>query len=185
MGVARRLPVRLAVAALAVVGGGAGAAASSSNPVPAVGPECGTGVSGQGFRAFACMSGGARAGHPHPKELLVVRDDGSSVAYPAFRVGQFAVGDGEVVATYDLALVRVTRGRLVRLMTSAGLARALRVLPRAVMDVYHPTLDNRGDVYFFASVLSPSRSGCHSLLLERTPGGAIRRIHSSISRSCA
>ena len=177
----------LIAAAVLVVGGGGVASAAvalkSSNSVPAIASDCGSSVSGRGFRLFACMSGGARAGHPHPKELLVVRNDGSSVAYPAFRVGEFAVGDGEVVATYDVNLVRVTSSRLVPLLTSGELARALHVQPTAIMDIYDPRVDARGDIYFIASVLRLSRSGCQNPLLERTAGGTVRQIRSSTSRN--
>ncbi|HUJ55087.1 MAG TPA: hypothetical protein VLW49_03765 [Gaiellaceae bacterium] len=150
----------------------------TSNPVPAVASvACGSGVPGRGFHVFACESGGARAGHPHPKELLVVRSDGSSVAHPAFRLGEFAVGDGEVVSTYDLGLVRVTRSRLVPLLTHRELRRALRT--RLIWDLLAPAVDSHGDIYFVASIENPMRSGCQSLILERTARGAIRRIWAS------
>jgi hypothetical protein len=183
---ARQHPVHVAAAVLVVGGGGAAIAAvalKSSNSVPAIASDCGRSVSGRGFRVFACMSGGARAGHPHPKELLVFRNDGSSVAYPAFRVGEFAVGDGEVVATYDVNLVRVTSSRLVPLLTSGELARALHVPSTAIMDIYDPRVDAHGDIYFVASVLSLSRPGCQNPLLERTAGGTVRQIRSSTSRN--
>jgi hypothetical protein len=160
--------------------GGAGATVASRqipNPVPAVASNCGRGVPGRGFHVFACMSGGARAGHPHPKELLVVRSDGSSVAYPAFRVGEFAVGDGEVVATYDANLVRVTSSGLVPLLTKGELARALHIRAIAIADIYVLTVDAHGDIYFVASMLS--RSGCENRVLERTTGGPIHQIRAS------
>jgi hypothetical protein len=150
----------------------------TSNPVPAVASvNCGSGVPGRGFHVFACESGGARTGHPHPKELLVVRSDGSAVAHPASQLGEFAVGDGEVVSTYDLGLVRVTARRLVPLLTYRNLRRALRT--RLIYDVLAPAVDARGDIYFVASVANPMRTGCQSLILERTAGGAIRRIGAS------
>jgi hypothetical protein len=154
-----------------------------SHPASAVASDCGRGVSGQSFRVFACMSAGARVGNPHAKELLVVRSDGSSVAYPAFRVGEFAEGDWEVVATYNIKLVRVTSRRLVPLLTSGELARALHIRSRAIMDIYKPRVGAHGDIYFVASVLRLSRRGCRNQLLERTTGGTIRQIRSSISRN--
>jgi hypothetical protein len=177
--VARQHPVLIAAAVVVVGGGGAASAAvalKSSNSVPAIASDCGSSV-------FACMSGGARAGHPHPKELLVVRNDGSSVAYPAFRVGEFAVGDGEVVATYDVNLVRVTSSRLVPLLTSGELARALHVQPTAIMDIYDPRVDAHGDIYLIPSVLRLNRSGCQNRLIERTAGGTVHQIRSSTSRN--
>ena len=146
-----------------------------------VGPVCGSGVSGPGFHVFACMSGGARAGHPHPKELLVVRNDGSSVAYPAYGGFGFAVGDGEVVATYRDNLVRVTSRRLVPLVSKDELAGALHRQTKTIliMGFGHLRVDARGDIYFFASTLIHGRHGCQSRYLERLTGGMIREIRAS------
>jgi hypothetical protein len=145
----------------------------ASKPIPPVASiDCGRDVRGPGFRAFGCMSGGG-----HPRELLVVRSDGSSVAYPAFRVGDFAVGDGEVVAAYDVGLVRVASRRLVPLLTTRGLARALHIRSTAIADVYAPTVDADGDIYFVASTLS--RSGCQNRILERTTTGTVHQVWAS------
>jgi hypothetical protein len=146
-----------------------------------VGPECGRGVTGPGFHVFACMSGGAAAGHPHPKELLVVRRDGLSVAYPAWRVGPLAASDEEVVAGYDDKLVRVTSGRLVPLVTRQGLARALHQRAILIMGFKNMKVDARGDLYFFVSTLIRGRYGCQNRSLERLTGGRIRQIWASSS----
>jgi hypothetical protein len=146
-----------------------------------VGPECGRGVSGPGFHVFACMSGGAAAGHPHPKELLIVRRDGPSVAYPAWRVGPLAVGGGEVVAGYDDKLVRVTSRRLVPLVTRQGLASALHRRAVLIMGFKNMKVDARGDLYFFVSTLIRGRYGCQNRSLERLRGGRIRQIWASSS----
>jgi hypothetical protein len=178
----RHRRVLVAAALLVVAGGAAGAALAlrSSNPNPAVGSECGTSVPGRGFRVFACESGGAGSGHGHPKELLVIRKDGSSVAYPAFRIAGLAVGDGKVVAAYNVGLVRVTSRRLVPLLTLGGLARALHIPRTAIMDVYDLRADAHGDVHFIASVLR--HPGCQNLVLERTVGGAVRQLGTSTVR---
>jgi len=179
----RRYP--LVLAATVLVAGAAAATAAvtskSSHPVPVVASDCGRSVRGPGFDVYPCMSGGARAGHPHPKELLVVLDDGSSVAYPAYGGEDVAAGAEEVVATYDFNLVRVTGSRLVPLLTSAELARSLGV--RTIMGIYDLRVDAHGDVYFIASVLRRGRSGCRNPLLERTAGGTIREIRSSTSQN--
>ena len=174
-------------------GGTSGSAVEHSSPasISGVGSECGTGVPGRGFRVFACESGGAQSGHGHPKELLVIRADGSSAAYPAFRLGGFAEGDGEVVATYNVGLVRVTGSRLIPLLGNGEVARALGIPRWAIMDVYATRVDARGNVYFVASVLrepgwhathpntARSGPGCRNTLLERTADGAIRQIRAS------
>jgi hypothetical protein len=183
---ARRHPVLLAAAVLVIGGGGAaGAAVSlrSSNPVPPwILADCGRGVSGPGFRVFPCESGGAAAGHPHPKELLVLRSDGSSAAYPEWGGQGVAAGDGEVVAFNDLNVVQVTRSRLVPIVTPDELARVLNVRPTAIIwPMNHLRVDARGDVDFSASV--PSGAGCRNPLVERTAGGTIYEIRASITRS--
>src|SRR5690242_6267456 len=89
-----------------------------------VASDCGGGVAGPGFHAFACMSGGFLAGHPGPKELVVVGENGPTSAYPAFRVRGFAAGDGEVVAVYDDKLVRVASRRLAPVVTPRGVAKS-------------------------------------------------------------
>lgn len=181
---ARQHPVLITTAVLAVGVPGAGTAAvalTSADPIPAIASDCGRSVSGSGFRVFSCMSGGAGAGQPHPKELLVIRDDGSSAAYPAFRTAELATGDGEVIATYDLSLVQVTSSRLVPLLTNSELARALHVPSSAIMDIHAPRLDARGDISFVPSVLTPSRSGCRNPLLEFA-AGTVHQVRSASSR---
>ena len=125
------------------------------------------------------MSGGAEAGHPHPKELLVVRGDGSSIAYPAYGGFGFAVGDGEVVAVHDYSLVRVTTRRLVPLVTQDELARALHISTKAllIMGFGKLRVGARGDVDFYVSTLSHGR--CQSRRFERVPSGSLREVWAS------
>ena len=167
--------------ALCLVIGCACATHQSAASAGYVGPECGTGVSGPGFHVFGCMSGGARAGHPHPKELLVVRSDGSSVAYRAYGGFGFAAGDGEVVAIHDYGLVRVTSRRLVSLVTQDELASALHIRTKDFLITGFRGLrvDARGDIYFFASTLIHGRHGCQSRYFERLTGGTIRQVRVS------
>jgi hypothetical protein len=163
---------------------GAAVSSRSSSPVPRwILADCGRGVSGSGFLAFACESGGAAAGHPHAKELLVLRSDGSSAAYPEWGGQGVAAGDGEVVAFHDLNIVRVTSSRLLPLVTPAQLAKALHVRPTAIAwPMNHLRVDARGDVYFSPSVqMRPS--GCWNPLVERTVSGTIREVRASITRS--
>ena len=193
---ARQRRLLLAVFALVMVGGalvaalamrsssgGAGATVASRHPNAAL-ADCAEGVPGLGFQVFACMSGGARTGYPHPKELLAVRSDGSKVAYPGYRIGKPAVGDGEVVAAYDDDLVRVTSGRVVPLLTTGELARALHVRRSPIDDIYAPRVDRRGDIYFHASIAIVGRSGCQNGVFERATGGAIHQISASRSSTC-
>lgn len=136
---------------------------------------------GLGVRAFACESGGAAAGDAHPKELLVLRKGGSSVAYPEWGGQGVAAGHGEVVAFHDLNVVRVTSRRLVALVTPDELARALHVRPTAIIwPMNHLGVDARGDVFFSPSV-QIRRSGCWNPLVERTADGKLRKIRASIT----
>lgn len=145
------------------------------------GPECGSGVSGPGYRVFACMSGGAARGHPHPKELLVLRNDGSAASYPTYRVGGFAVGDGQVVAVYGDTLVRVTSRRVVPLVTPRGIAAALHRRAIFVMGYAHLRVDARGNTYFFVSTHIRGRYGCQNRSFERRSGGRLRQLWAASS----
>lgn len=119
----------------------------SSSPVPAVASiSCGSGVRGRGFRVFSCGSGGGNGPDGHGQELLVVRSDGSSVAYSEHRGGGFAVGHGEVVASYNQMVVRVTGDRLVPLVTNRQLQKALglQASTRPLTDVAVLTIGGSG-----------------------------------------
>ena len=180
-------PVLLAVAML-VVGGGAAAGAAVawnlSSSVPTwVASDCGSGVSGQGFRVFACMSGGARVGHPHPKELLIIRSDRSTVAYPASQIWQPVAGDGEVAATYDGNLIRVTSTRLVPLLTYGELLGVLHA--RLIWPISALRVNARGDIRFVASFMSRSGNGCQNRILERTARGTVHQIRALPSSICS
>jgi hypothetical protein len=125
------------------------------------------------------MSGGAATGHPHPKELLVVRGDGAAVSYPAYRVARPAIGGGQVVAVYDDALVRVTGRRLVPLVTRDGIVRAIHRRTALIMGIGDVGVDARGDVRFAVSTLIRGRYGCQSRTLERLAGGRLRQLRAS------
>ena len=183
----RRLAIVLALMAAAGIGGAFVLRLTVPLTAPAAARgDCRSGVSGQGFRVFACMSGGALAGHPHPKELLVVRNNGSSVAFPAYGGFGFAVGDGEVVAVHDYSLVRVTSRRIVPLVSRDELASALHRQPKTIliMGFGHLRVDAHGDIYFFASTLIHSRHECENRLLERTPGARIRQLRTLPNNTC-
>jgi hypothetical protein len=173
----------LAVLLAVFFAGAAGGAAMNGAPVSPgeVGPECGPGASGPGYRVFACMSGGAARGHPHPKELLVLRKDGSAVAYRTFRVGGLAVGDGKVIAVYGDDIVRVTSGRIAPLVTPRGIASTLHRRALVVMGYEHLRVDARGDTYFFASTHIRGRYGCQNRSFERRARGRLRQRWASSS----
>jgi len=146
-----------------------------------LGPECGAGASGAGYRVFACMSGGAARGYPHSKELLVLRKDGSAAAYRTFRVGGLAAGNGTVVAVYGDKLVRVTSSRITPVVTPRGIASALHRRAILVMGYGHLRVDARGDTYFFASTHIHDRYGCQNRSFERLRGGRLRQLWASSS----
>jgi hypothetical protein len=143
--------------------------------------NCRRGVPSLDFQVFACMSGGARTGRPHPKELLVVRNDGSSVAYPDFGGQVLGGGYGEVLASYHDSLVRVTGRQLVPLVTQDGLASALHNQKIRIMGFGHLRVNTLGDVFFSASTLIRGRHGCQNRYLERLADGTIRQISASSS----
>jgi hypothetical protein len=140
--------------------------------------DCGSGVAGPGFDAFGCTSGGGDGPEGHGNQLLVVTGNGSSVAYPEFRAGDFAASNSEVVATYDGSLVRVTDRRLIPLLTNAELLTDLRLHARATADIGGLTVGTDGDIYFIASILGAG-TGCQNRILERTNAGTLQQLWSS------
>lgn len=160
---------------------GAGATVASRQISNGVLMDCGRGVAILDFQVFACMSGGARTGHPHPKELLVVRHDGSSVAYPDYGGQDLGGGYGEVIASYHDNLVRVTSRHLIPLVTQNELATALHDRRIRIMGFGRLRVNALGDVFFSASTLIRGRHGCQNRYLERLTEGTIRQISVSSS----
>jgi hypothetical protein len=153
-----------------------------SNPVPVVASiDCGSGLQGPGFQVFSCASGGGSGPDSHGSELLIVRSDGLSVAFADNdnQSGDFAVGDGEVVATYDGNLVRVTSSRLVPLLTNSELLLDLHLPIRAIADIGGDAVGANGDIYFVASILGGRVVGCQNRILELTTGRSLHQIWSS------
>ena len=106
----------------------------------------------------------------------MLRTDGSAAAYPTFRVGGLAVGDGRVVAVYADKLVRVTSSRIVPLVTPRGIASTLHRRAIFVMGYGRLRVDARGDTYFFTSTHIRGRYGCQSRSFERLTGGQLRQL---------
>lgn len=150
----------------------------ASNAVPAVAStDCGSGVPGSGFQAFECTSGGG-----HPSRLLIVRSNGSSAAYPDNdnQSGDFAVGDGKVIAVFDSNLVRVTRNRLVPLLTNRELLSDLQLSPRRITNIVDTAVSADGDIYLVTSSYPGGAGvGCQSRIVERTASGMVRQIWAS------
>jgi hypothetical protein len=141
-------------------------------------------AAGTGFLAFGCESGGAAVGQPHPKELLVVRSNGSTKAYHTIGGEQdfLTVGDGQVIAVHSYSVVRVTSRTITTLVSERQLAHFFRGA-RVVAGINGITVNSTGDVYLTAGVYLPKR-GCGALIVERTTTGALRKLWSATSTLC-
>ena len=111
----------LALAVLFLVSAAAPADAGAKGRLPApLAADCGSGVTGIGFTAYACGDGDGGTKYAHPSELLVLRTNGSytgyrdSISEPDLRERSTT---GEVVAAHNDAIVQVTASALKTLVS--------------------------------------------------------------------
>lgn len=148
--------------------------ATARLPAPAA-VDCGNEEAvGRGFVAFSCESGGGDTRYGHPKELLVVRADGSFLAYRTYgQWNQIAASPaGEVVAAHNGSIVRVTASRITALV-SRGAIEGL-VAGKLVGDVLELAVERGGSVYvaidYYAGV---PQGGCGDVVAELTASGKL------------
>jgi hypothetical protein len=155
---------------------------NSPDRIGAASISCGGIVEGQGFATFVCDSGGGATAFGHPKELLVVRANGSTAAYPAYEDGPLAAGDGEVVAGYNYAVVRVTSHGISVLVSYRQLV-GLVSDSDGVAGIIGLAVDQHGDVFVVAS-LYHHKDGCATTIAERAASGALERFWSATGQIC-
>jgi hypothetical protein len=137
--------------------------------------SCGPSASGPGFTVFICFSGAG-----HPKELLVLRDNGTTAAYPAFRLGAITSANGEVLAARNDAVVRVMSHGLTTIASSQTL-NAL-VSGTTTIDIGDIAFSNDSNV--FLTTDQENRKGCTATISEILSGGRVRRLWDRFSRLC-
>jgi hypothetical protein len=137
--------------------------------------SCGNSASGPGFTDFVCFSGAG-----HPKELLVLRDDGTTEAYPAFNIGPITSANGEVVAARNDSVVRVMSHGLKTIASSQTLNRL--VSGTTTIEVNGIALSN--DRYIFLITDQEDRKGCTATISEISSSDRVQSLWSHFSRVC-
>ena len=137
--------------------------------------SCGPNASGPGFTVFLCFSGAG-----HPKELLVLRDNGTTEAYPAFRLGAITSANGEVVAARNDAVVRVMSHGLTTIASSQTLNGL--VSGTTIIDIGEIAFSNPRNI--FLTTDQENRKGCTATISEILSGGRVQRLWGRLSRVC-
>jgi hypothetical protein len=137
--------------------------------------NCGPSASGPGFTVFICFSGAG-----HPKELLVLRDNGTTGAYPAFRLGAITSANGEVLAARNDAVVRVMSHGLTTIASSQTLDGL--VSGTTIIDIGEIAFSN--DRNIFLTTDQESRKGCTATISEILSSGRVERLWGHFSRLC-
>jgi hypothetical protein len=128
------------------------------------------GVAGSGFVAYACMSGGARSGHSHPAELLVVHSDGSYKGYPDhFSQAELMTRSARtgVLAAHNDAIVQVTATGLRTLLSATRIAR-LAPGAGAIAAIDSLRVSRAGDILVRVNYHASARHGCENVSAELT-----------------
>jgi hypothetical protein len=126
---------------------------------------------------FTCESGGGATAFGHPKELLVVRSNGSTAAYPAYEDGPLAAGDGEVVAGYNYEVVRVTSHGISVLLSYRELV-GLVGDSYGVAGIIGLAVGPHGDLFVVAR-LYHHKYGCATTIAERAATGVLEKFWSA------
>jgi hypothetical protein len=137
--------------------------------------SCGPSASGPGFTVFICFSGAG-----YLKELLVLRDNGTTEAYPAFRLGAITSANGEVLAARNDAVVRVMSHGLTTIASSQTLNGL--VSGTTTIDIGEIALGN--DHNIFLTTDQENRKGCAATISEISSSGRAQRLWGHFSRVC-
>jgi hypothetical protein len=129
--------------------------------------NCGPSASGPGFTVFFCDSGAG-----HPKELLVLRKESTTKAYPTFGGGALASAGGEVVGVRDDAVVRVLSQSLQTVVPTAALERL--VPERNTPTVVALALAVSGDTFMVTDHVT--QTGCVAVLSELSSPSARQKV---------
>jgi hypothetical protein len=176
----KRLRIVAATVLLGLAGGGTALADGSTSgklPPPAR-VDCGdSGVVGAGFTVYACDSGAGGTKYAHWPELLVVRSNGSYKGYrDAFSQADIMrkLASGEVIASHNDAVVRVTASALTTLVGE----RRLGLVPGGprLGSIDALTVDSSGDVFLRANYYARNRHGCENARWELTAAGRLRLL---------
>jgi hypothetical protein len=176
----RAFRILTATGLLLLGAGGAAAAGAIAGKLPAPARvACGdSGVAGTGFTVYACASGAGGTKYSHPPELLVVRTDGSYTGYPdTFSQADLTVKShaGDVIASHNDSIVRVTASALTTLVGERRLDRLFPGSPRLAA-INALTVDSSGDIFLRANYYAPNRHGCGNVHSELTAAGRLKLL---------
>lgn len=142
--------------------------------------DCGNAASGSRFTAFECESGGG-----HGPELLVVRQNGSTLTYPTIGQGNGGITSsrGEVVAAFNGSVVRVTSEVLKTIFSASQL---LNVAPDSSLraGTNGLALDSAGNVFLAPDFYLRHAGGCEAMIIEILKSGGTRTLWRLNSRLC-
>lgn len=145
---------------------------------PSARSDCGDyGVPGAGFAVFVCGSGAGGTKYAHWPELLVVRTDGS---YKGYR-DLFSQDDrvrklpsGEVIASHNNAIVRVTASALTTIVSQHRLSRVRGSQRMGYIDAL--AVDSTGNIFVRANYWARDRHGCENARWELTAAGRLKLL---------
>ena len=167
----------LALVVLLLAAGAGPADAGTKGRLPApLAADCGPGVTGIGFTAYACSDGDGGTKYAHPSELLVLRTNGSYTGYrdsisEPNRMARSTIG--EVVAAHNHSIVQVTASALKILVSQRQLDQLFPGSPGLVA-VNALTVTASGAVVFRANYYAPHKHGCGNIRAELTAGGRVK-----------
>lgn len=167
--------VALAVLLVAAVAAPADAGANGGLPAP-LAADCGSGVTGTGFTAYACSDGDGGTKYSHPSELLVQRTNGSytgyrdSISEPNLMARSTT---GEVVAAHNDSIVQVTASALKTLVSQRRLD---QLFPGSLglVAINAITVTAPGAVLLRVNYYAPHKRGCGNIRAELTTGGLVK-----------
>ncbi len=169
----------LALAVLLLVAAAAPADAGTKGRLPApLAADCGSGVTGIGFTAYGCGSGGGGTKYAHPAELLVLRANGSytgyhdSISEPNLMARSTT---GEVVAAHNDSLVQVTALALTTLVSQRQLDQLFPGSP-GLAAINGLAVTASGAVLFRANYYAPHKHGCGNIRAGLTVGGRVKGL---------
>jgi hypothetical protein len=155
----------------------AGGGTSGKLPPPAR-VDCGnSGVVGAGFTVYVCSSGAGGTKYAHWPEMLVVLSDGSYKGYrDAFSQADLVrtMADGEVIASHNDEVVRVTAAALMTLVSERRLRHVAG--SRRIGSIDALAVDSSGDIFLRANYYARNRHGCENARWELTAAGRLKLL---------
>ena len=178
LGVIVSLAFAFAFAFASVSAAASTAARTAGKLPPPARVDCGdSGVAGIGFTVYVCSSGAGGTRYAHWPELLVVRSNGSYRGYrDAFSQDDLVrkLAGGEVIASHNNSIVRVTASALRTLVSERQLSRVPDSQHMGSIDAL--SVDSTGDIFLRANYYARDRHGCENARWELTAAGRLRLL---------